>query len=273
MTIVNEGKTKIVRQLVADYNMAVVDTKDDITAGDGEKHDKIKGKAELSTRTTCNIFDYLAAHNVRQAYVGRDGPTSFLTWLCKMIPVELVVRNEAAGSYCKRHPDVPEGKVFDRPVVEFYLKTKDRIFGGQSLPCDDPLMEYDEADGCWHLFNPKEPDRTLARIGIVESFTKEYAKELFTQLQKCEDIALDVRRLLSDAWKKQGGRLIDMKLEFGSINGVPFLADVIDCDSWRVRWNGLQLSKQGYRDGEDIDQVLAVYRIAAAVTDRFLCRS
>jgi len=48
------------------------------------------------------------------------------------------------------------------------------------------------------------------------------------------------------------------------------LTDVIDCDSWRVIWNGIQLSKQGYRDGDDVEKVLGIYRLAASLTDRLV---
>jgi len=94
-----EGKTKIVDPLWEGANVGLVTTKDDITAGDGAKHDVMSGKAELATRTTCNIFEYLRSKGTPVAYIGRDGPTTFITKICDMILVEVVVRRIAFGSY------------------------------------------------------------------------------------------------------------------------------------------------------------------------------
>lgn len=264
-----EGKTKIIRPLANGSVVAEVKTKNDITAGDGVKHDLIEGKDELATRTTCNIFDYLLAHDIPLAYIGRDGPTTFLTKYCEMTPVEVVIRRVAAGSYLKRHPKVNEGTVFDELVVEYYLKTKDRNFGGQKLPCDDPLMEYDVVSGLLILYDPKESDKTKGRIGPIDALTIDQEAKLYGHLLACKKIAVKVFLLLEEVWKEFGGTLIDLKLEFGTIEGKTYLADVVDCDSWRVLWQGLQLSKQGYRDGDDLKLVLEIYRIAAAISDHF----
>ena len=68
-----------------------------------------------------------------------------------------------------------------------------------------------------------------------------------------------------------GGELYDFKLEFGLLpSNTIVLADVVDCDSWRVKWEGVQLSKQGYRDGDELSRVLGVYRLAASLTDRWI---
>jgi phosphoribosylaminoimidazole-succinocarboxamide synthase len=267
-----EGKTKIITSLWGGAEVGIVTNKSDITAGDGAKHDIIAGKAELATRTTCNVFDYLAGYDMPVAYVGRGGPTTFLTKICDMTPVEVVVRGEAAGSYCKRNPDVPPGQVFEKPLVEFYLKTRGREFNGQQLPCDDPLMvPVFDNDGVieWALYDPSLPDMK-GRIGPVESWGEENSSQVKQDLDQCQELALIAFSHLQVAWSVVDGRLIDIKFEFGKLpDGTVVLSDVVDCDSWRVMWNGLQLSKQGYRDGDDLEKVLGVYRIAAALTDRF----
>jgi phosphoribosylaminoimidazole-succinocarboxamide synthase len=270
MSVQTEGKTKILNLLFEGCEIFEVETKNDITGGDGAKHDIIKGKAELSTRTTCNVFDYLRTRKVPMSYVGRDGPTTFLTRFCDMIPVEVVVRGIADGSYCKRHPEMKPGTVFNELVVEYYLKTKNRSFEGQALPCDDPLMKFDVKTLTWLLYDPKVADKNEARIGEVSSFSEKRSLELLSQLNECREIAIKVFSLLERAWQFEDGKLVDIKLEFGiTKDGRIVLADVIDCDSWRVKWRGLQLSKQGYRDGDDLERVLGVYRIAAAITNRF----
>jgi phosphoribosylaminoimidazole-succinocarboxamide synthase len=96
------------------------------------------------------------------------------------------------------------------------------------------------------------------------------SSELNATLEDCSAIALYVFQLLREAWQELGGSLYDFKLEFGRTkSGELVVADVIDCDSWRVVRNGVQLSKQGYRDGDDLQRVLSVYQTAAQLTDRF----
>lgn len=260
-----EGKTKIVRPLWEGSHIAVVQTKDDITAGDGAKHDILTGKAELATRTTCNVFELLRLEDVPIAYIGRDGPTTFLAHYCSMIPVEVVVRSRAAGSYLKRHPECKKGFVFGPPIVEFFYKTSNRRVSRQVLPCDDPLMSWNEKAGYWELFEPGTPSKSIGKL-LIDGHN-----DLKRDLADCEKIARIVEKYLRNAWEDTGGVLYDFKLEFGILpNGEIVLADVIDCDSWRVEWNGLQLSKQGYRDGDDLERVLGVYRIAATLTDQFI---
>lgn len=264
-----EGKTKIVSPLWFGSQMGLVTTKEDITAGDGAKHDILIGKAELATRTTCNVFEYLRREGAPVAYIGRDGPTTFITRICDMILVEVVARRIAFGSYCKRHPDVVAGTVFEDPVIEFFYKTTGRRIGYQELPCDDPLMEWNDIDGWWDLYLPNKPSSD-AYIGRLELSDAD-AETLKRQLGECAVIAADVNTYLRDAWRMLDGTLYDFKLEFGvDSDGQIVLADVIDCDSWRVRWEGIQLSKQVYRDGEDLEKVLGVYRLAASLTDRFV---
>jgi phosphoribosylaminoimidazole-succinocarboxamide synthase len=246
----------------------LVTTKDDITAGDGAKHDVMIGKAALATRTTCNVFEYLSSMGIPTAYVGRDGPTTFMTRICKMIPVEVVVRRIATGSYLKRHPGVADGTVFDDLVVEFFYKTTGRRIGDQVLPCDDPLMEWNDVGDGYNLYLPNKPaaDGLIVRLGLSDA----EAATLKFQLAECSVIAKDVGQQLHDAWAMIGGVLYDFKLEFGLLpSNTIVLADVVDCDSWRVKWEGIQLSKQGYRDGDDLGRVLGVYRLAASLTDQW----
>lgn len=259
-----EGKTKTVAPLWKGADVGMVTTKDDITAGDGAKHDVMTGKAELATRTTCNVFEYLRAKHVPIAYIGRDGPTTFLTQICTMIPVEVVVRRIAMGSYCKRHLEVEACTIFEEPVVEFFYKTTERRLGDRELPCDDPLMDWSVLDETYYLYLPNKPSGSIGHLAL----TGADAKTLKRQLGECAVIATNVNTHLRDAWRMLGGTLYDFKLEFGILSdGSIVLADVVDCDSWRVDWNGVQLSKQGYRDGDDLNRVLNVYRLAASLTD------
>lgn len=125
MTI--EGKTKKVSPLPSVSTVGVSEAKDDITALDGEKRDSFPGKAELATRTTCNVFELLRRHDIPTAYVGRDGPTTHLVLMCEMILVEVVVRKVATGSYIKRHPHVDDLHILPSPIVEFFYKTSGKV--------------------------------------------------------------------------------------------------------------------------------------------------
>lgn len=273
-----EGKTKIITPLWDGCHIASALTKDDITAKDGKMHDIMAGKAELATRTTCNVFEFLRKKDVPLAYIGRDGPTTFLTQMCDMIPAEIVKREVATGSFRKRYPDIAEGTRLEEPVTEFFYKTKNRMIGERKLPCDDPLMEWHFDKGDFMLFLPDKPQAEgyIGNLGL----SREEAIKLVEQLSECSIITSNVFIHLRDAWWGLGGTLYDFKLEFGLLpDGRIVLADVIDCDSWRVLWKGMQLSKQPYRDLENLSEeerkkelsrIIGLYRIAASLTDRFV---
>jgi len=208
-----EGKTKIIVPLWNGSDIGLVENKNDITGGNGERHNVLLGKAELATRTTCNIFEYLMKGlDVPFSYIGRDGPATFLTRTCKMIPVEVVVRRVATGSYLMRNPEVKDGFVFPNPVVEFYYKTSGRQLGNITLPCDDPLMVCDENDN-WNFFDPGKSKDALIREmdGYLSQTDSEMLKIL---LDECRRYALEVFVHLNIAWQKLEGALWDLKLEF-----------------------------------------------------------
>ncbi|PIR83496.1 hypothetical protein COU19_00130 [Candidatus Kaiserbacteria bacterium CG10_big_fil_rev_8_21_14_0_10_56_12] len=129
MTPLIEGKTKVLYPIAGRDGFAHVTSKDDITAGDGKKHDKIEGKGALSNQTTCNVFLLLKACGIPVAFEERAGPTTFVAPLCTMLPYEVVVRRAAYGSHLKRNPHLTKGHVFPHLLVEFYLKTSEEVAG------------------------------------------------------------------------------------------------------------------------------------------------
>src|ERR1041384_3052788 len=139
--LVTEGKTKRIFRINGSDLVSVV-SKDDITAGDGAKHDIIPDKGRLANQTTCNVFRLLKACGLPVAFEEQDSPTSFIAPLCEMLPYEVVVRREAHGSYLKRSPAFAKGQLFPKLIVEFFLKTKDKDWKGKPLVADDPLMHY-----------------------------------------------------------------------------------------------------------------------------------
>lgn len=121
-TKVNEGKTKII--YTNKYNGAEVFilSKDSITAGDGAKRDELPGKGEFSTITTCNVFRLFKNNNIPLHYIRQEASNVFRAAKCDMVPLEVIVRRLATGSYLKRNPHLQEGTRFDTCIVETTFK-------------------------------------------------------------------------------------------------------------------------------------------------------
>jgi len=270
----SEGKTKRIFPIPENPAKVRIESKDDITAGDGAKHDIINGKAALATRTTCNVFRLLRECGIPVAFEGQDGVTKFIADKCVMLPYEVVVRREAHGSYLKRAPHLTKGQVFPRLVLEFYLKTSGKKWKENTLICDDPLMIHDGERAEILLCDPKQPDLaqrpsvSFLTLPEMQVFTRPDEEELIEQMG---NIARQTFLILEKAWQLQRRKLVDFKVEFGiNTEGKLRLADVIDNDSWRVvDHSGGYIDKQVYRDGGDLDTVTAKYREVADATDRF----
>ena len=162
---------------------------------------------------------------------------------CDMIPLEVVMRRIATGSYLKRNA-VQEGTRFDPTVVEFFFKDDAN---------HDPLVDAEWIADQRHRDAGR--DRAAADLG----------RQVFATLEQ--------------AWAKQDVQLVDLKIEFGrDVDGNLLVADVIDNDSWRI-WPGgrkeAMLDKQVYRDTVEVTDealrgVLKKYQQVAALTDEFV---
>jgi amidophosphoribosyltransferase len=240
--VLAEGKTKVIHADPGDPARAMMAHKDAITAGDGVRRDTLSGKGKLSGRTTANVYQLLESAGIPTHFI--DAPADALTLIrhCTMIPLEVVMRRIATGSYLKRN-DVAEGTRFDPPVVEFFFKDD---------AAHDPLVD----------------ERWITEHGLA---TPDEIKELGW-------IGVRVFETLEAAWAAQDVQLVDLKIEFGrDADGRLLVADVIDNDSWRL-WPGgrkeKMLDKQVYRDTTEVDDealrtVLANYRQVANMTDQF----
>ena len=239
-----EGKTKVVYADPADPALAIIVHKDDITAGDGARRDRLPGKGALSGRTTSNVFRLLRASGIPTHFVDAPAADEMVVRRCDMIPLEVVMRRIATGSYLKRN-DVPEGTRFDPTVVELFFKDDAN---------HDPLVDAD-----WIVAN-----------GVATA----------DEIDRLTDIGRQVFQTLEAAWAKQDVQLVDLKIEFGrDADGNLLVADVIDNDSWRI-WPGgrkeAMLDKQVYRDTTEVTDealrgVLTKYQQVAALTRR-ICR-
>lgn len=241
-----EGKTKIVYAHPNDPTLAIIVHKDGISAGDGARRHIIPGKGALSGRTTANVFTMLNHAGVATHFVAAPEPTVMIVRRCAMIPLEVVNRRIATGSYIRRHPDVAEGTRFDPPLLEFFLKDDAR---------HDPQIT---------------PEEIVAQ-GIADA-------------DDVERMASESRRvflLIEAAWAAQDVVLCDLKIEFGrDASGALVVADVIDNDSWRI-WPGgakeRMLDKQVYRNmpvvtDEGLEQVRRLYEEVAQRTEAWVSR-
>ena len=265
-----EGKTKIVE--AAGNGEVLVRSKDVITAGDGARRDALDGKAAASTRTTCNIFQLLERNGVRTHFVDRVDDVTFRARNVEMIPLELVARRYATGSFRDRFPDLSDGAVFEEPVFEIFEKDDAN---------HDPLLDFDFEAGVLrrHVPNTKAaevigPDAKagdlISEQPLAESRFADVSPELVASLRR---LTISTFEVVEEAWKQHGGVYIDFKIEcgFDRETGDLLVADVIDSDSGRLRFGDVDMSKQSYRDGTaTLPELKKKFDEVAALTDRFV---
>ncbi len=268
--LVIEGKTKKVYKINGGSDLVAVISKDDITAGDGAKHDVIPDKGRIATATTSNVFRLLKACGLPVAFIEQDSETSFVAPNCTMLPYEVVVRREAHGSYLKRNPHLAKGQLFPQTLIEFYLKTKDKNWKGKPLVADDPFMQFSDDGKQIRLYNPAKPltgQEPFLVLSTSEVFSRDDEAKMFPEMRR---VARQAFLALEKAWQLEGGTLVDLKVEFGfDAKGNLLLADVVDNDSWRVLEGGAYIDKQVYRDGGALEDVAAKYRRVADITGHF----
>ena len=132
-----EGKTKVIYAHPDDARLAVMVQKDAISAGAGARRDTIEGKGALSGRTAANVFGLLNRAGIATHFVQAASDTEMIVRRCSMIPLEVVARRLATGSFLKRYPEATEGQRFDPVLVEFFFKDDAR---------HDPQMQPEEIE-------------------------------------------------------------------------------------------------------------------------------
>ncbi|MDR3125463.1 MAG: AIR carboxylase family protein [Candidatus Nomurabacteria bacterium] len=276
--ILQEGKTKIIRR-GPDDDTVIIESKNDITAGDGAKHDIIEGKGAWATTTTCNVFMLLEECGIENAFIQRLNDTDFLAEKCIMIPYEIVVRRELHGSALKREPFQEKGHYLPQLRVEFFLKTANRQWEGNKFPVEDPLVIFNDAQDMADLYLPDQPIHAQDPFFATSQYPLQNDEILtkdgsFYYLYNCRNVISNQARkvflVLEKQWQLLGRKLVDFKLEFGvnSDNKI-VLADVVDADSWRLLKDGCHQDKQAYRDGGELSEVAEKYRQTAELSERF----
>lgn len=239
---------------------------------DGARHDVLDGKAAASTRTTCNIFELLERSGVRTHFVDRVDDVTFRARNVEMIPLELVARRYASGSFRDRFPDLPDGAVFEELMFEIFEKDDAN---------HDPLLDFDFEAGVLrrHVPNKKAAEAIGPDVKAGDLITEEslgesrfagVSPELIASLRSRTVSAFEV---IEEAWKQHGGVYIDFKIEcgFDRETGNLLVADVIDSDSGRLRFGDVDMSKQSYRDGTaTLPEIKKKFDEVAALTDRFV---
>lgn len=283
-TVIAEGKTKRLCGIVDQPNKVLIISKDDITAGDGDKHDVILGKAVLSTMTTCNVFRLLKACGVPVAFAEQVSSGQFVAEKCAMIPWEVVIRREAHGSYLERNPHLAKGHLFPKLVFELFAKTSGKKWRGMDIPMDDPFVKFEGDTAAFYLPHwtkaQKAESKETGHKGYLvgqKPFLTMPKLEFFgpgvseTHLKAIEHLARYIFLILEKAWQLLGKRMVDFKLEFGfTADGRIVLADVVDNDSWRlVNEEGGYDDKQVYRDGGGMNEVTQKYREISELSCRF----
>ena len=218
-----EGKAKKV-YATQDPGLLIVAYKDDATAFDGRKRGTIQGKGAINNRMTNLLMARLEREGIPTHLVEELSGRETLVKKVSIIPVEVIVRNIAAGSFSKRY-GVEEGLVFDAPTLEFSYKND---------ALGDPLLNDDHA----------------VALGLASR----------EELALIRRYALAVDRLLEDIWRTCGITLVDFKVEFGRLeDGTILLADEISPDTCRL-WDAEtqeKLDKDRFR--RDLGGVEAAY--------------
>ena len=193
-----EGKAKKVF-LTDDPDVLIVDYKDDATAFNGIKKGTIVGKGVINNKMTNHVFKLLEKEGVPTHYVEELSDRETAVKRVEIVPLEVIIRNVAAGSFSKRL-GVPEGTEFTEPTIEFSYKNDE---------LGDPLLNH------YHALALKLA--TAEEIATIEKY------------------AFKVNDVLKAFWLSAGVTLVDFKLEFGRLSdGTIVLADEISPDTSRL---------------------------------------
>jgi phosphoribosylaminoimidazole-succinocarboxamide synthase len=225
-----EGKAKSVYTTEHPDELLVV-YRDDMTAFNGEKHDIVANKGKLNARACEFFMGLLEETGVITHFLRMVSDTSMLVRKLEMIPLEVVVRNVAAGSFVTRYP-FTNGQSLDPPIVTFDYKSDER---------GDPMIT---------------PDIIVA-LGIATA----------EEIDQMKSAALQVNSILKDFFELSGIIFVDFKLEFGRAGEIIYLGDEISMDAMRL-WDKEtheSLDKDVYRFGKG--DVIQAYK---TLLDRIL---
>ena len=193
-----EGKAKKVFA-TEDPQLLIVQYKDDATAFNGVKKGTIVGKGIINNQMSNRLMAMLESEGVPTHFVQELSQRETLVKKVSIVPLEVIVRNIAAGSFSKRY-GVDEGVVFDQPTIEFSYKNDE---------LGDPLLNTKHA--------------LALKVATPE------------EIKTIERYSLKINEVLKTCWLSCGVILVDFKLEFGRLaDGTIVLADEISPDTCRL---------------------------------------
>ncbi|MBE9205493.1 phosphoribosylaminoimidazolesuccinocarboxamide synthase [Nostoc sp. LEGE 06077] len=193
-----EGKAKIL-YTTDNPEILLADFKDDATAFNAQKRGNIIGKGKINCSISSQLFKQLEVNGIRTHFIDSPAPNQMRVKAVKILPLEVVIRNIAAGSLSQQ-TGLPVGTVLKQPLVEFYYKN-DQL--------GDPLLTSD-------------------RLLLLELATTE-------QVDLIKNLALQINEFLQSFWQQCGITLVDFKLEFGLDSQQQIiLADEISPDTCRL---------------------------------------
>ncbi|NLT95634.1 MAG: phosphoribosylaminoimidazolesuccinocarboxamide synthase [Clostridia bacterium] len=224
LAMLYEGKAKKIYK-TADENVFIVEYKDDATAFNGLKKGTIESKGIMNNKIAAIFFEVLEKRGIKTHFLKRIDDRCMLVKAVKIVPVEVVVRNIAAGSMAKRLGLV-EGTLLKHAVLEYCLKSDE---------LGDPMIND------YHIL-------------ALELATRE-------ELQHIAGTSLKINDILKEHLDKCGIELVDFKLEFGrTADGEIILADEISPDTCRF-WDkktGEKMDKDRFR--RDLGKVEDAYQ-------------
>ena len=193
-----EGKAKKVFAVADDPTLCIVDYKDDATAFNGLKKGTIVGKGVVNNRMSNMMFQLLEKKGIHTHFVKELSERETLVKKVEIVPLEVIVRNIAAGSLSKKL-GIPEGTPLKSTVLEFCYKNDE---------LGDPMVNE------YHIL----------AAGYA---TRE-------EIDTIADMALRINELMLEFFKTINIDLVDFKLEFGRCDGKIILADEISPDTCRL---------------------------------------
>lgn len=231
LEMIYEGKAKKVFK-TEETGYLIVEYKDDATAFNGEKKGQIAGKSVVNNTMTNIIFNVLETKGIPTHFVEQISPTETLVRAVRILPLEVIIRNVAAGSFSKRY-GVAEGTPLAKTVLEFSYKND---------ALGDPLINDD------HIL--------ALELATVE------------ELDTIRGYAFMINDALKEFFLERGLRLIDFKIEFGEClvgddddePGDIILADEISpdtCRLWDIETNE-KMDKDRFR--RDLGNVEETYQ-------------
>ncbi len=228
-----EGKAKKV-YATSDPAYYIVEYKDDATAFNGLKKGTISGKGVINNKMSNIMFRMLESKGIKTHFVEELSDRETLVRAVKIVPLEIIIRNVAAGSFSKRY-GVEEGRQLKCPTLEFSLKDD---------ALNDPLIN----------------DSHIIALGVATE----------DELAQIRALAYGVNDALKEFFAGIGVKLIDFKIEAGRLpDGTIILADEISpdtCRFWDAKTNE-KLDKDRFR--RDLGRVEEAYQeIFARITSR-----